>query len=239
MTVGTGRLRLSVVAALLFVLAAIPLALIVSSATVGGYPISTNRASSLTLLDALEGRLSFSTLWALHNEHRIPPRRLLLLAIALPTHWDLRNALAVGIVCALGLSSLLAALAWLTMRLLAPNFVPNSVPSQISPGSSSASTPSWRVASTCSVSGGRRNVATRTPYPESRRSGRPSVLAVSDRRNVGIPSATSRPTTVTGTWSAARRVAGSGLPETAACGRHQLGRTIVPLAEMPAAEILH
>src|SRR5262245_9729611 len=68
------------------------------------------------LLDTECGRWRWDLLWAQSNEHRLLVPRLLWLAMALPTRWDIRWELAANLVLALGIVGLLTLLAHRTLR---------------------------------------------------------------------------------------------------------------------------
>ena len=55
-----------------------------------------------------EGTLGVRDLWAQHNEHRILFPRLITLAVARFSHWNIRAEMAVSVVLAVGIFALLA-----------------------------------------------------------------------------------------------------------------------------------
>lgn len=73
------------------------------------------------LLDkAATGQLTFRDFWEQHNEHRIVFPRVVMLALASVTRWDIRYELAANIVVALGVLGMLALLIERTVRPVAP-----------------------------------------------------------------------------------------------------------------------
>jgi len=76
------------------------------------------------LIDAVDGRLRWSALWAQHNEHRIVLPRLVMLALARPSRWDVRWEMAMSMVIGVIAVAVIAALVYRTVGLLAPSAVP-------------------------------------------------------------------------------------------------------------------
>ena len=76
------------------------------------------------LIDAVDGRLRWSALWAQHNEHRIVLPRLVMLALARPSRWDVRWEMAMSMVIGVIAVAVVAALVYRTVGLLAPSAVP-------------------------------------------------------------------------------------------------------------------
>jgi hypothetical protein len=68
---------------------------------------------------AAEGRLTLAQLWAPHNEHRLLVPRLVMLALARVTAWNIRYELVVGFLAALATWTLLARLVGATVLPLA------------------------------------------------------------------------------------------------------------------------
>lgn len=59
------------------------------------------------LQQALEGRLQLRDLWVQHNEHRIVVPRLVMLALARASHWDVRWEMYLGVILLMGTGAIL------------------------------------------------------------------------------------------------------------------------------------
>lgn len=77
------------------------------------------------LLDnAATEQLGFTDFWEQHNEHRLVFPRVVMLALARATDWDIRYKLAANVVVALGVLGMLALLIERTVRPVAPSMIP-------------------------------------------------------------------------------------------------------------------
>ncbi len=96
-------------------LAAVPLAILLYKLPRYGlnFPYWDEMLIAPLIERAKTGQLGFIDLWAQHNEHRPLFPRLIMLALALPTHWNVNWILAANLLCGLGT---FAALAWTALR---------------------------------------------------------------------------------------------------------------------------
>lgn len=76
------------------------------------------------LSKALDGQLRFADLWAQHNAHRIVLPRIVLLALARATDWNIRYELAANFAAAMGSLAFLVLLIRRTVKPLAPALTP-------------------------------------------------------------------------------------------------------------------
>lgn len=111
---GLGR---AAVVAVPVALAAIPPALIVALVATQGVNVPWFDQWDFVpaLLRGFEGRLSFSDLWANHNEHRLVLPKLVMLVLARLTDWDVRYEMFAGVATTLATLVVLGALIRLTV----------------------------------------------------------------------------------------------------------------------------
>jgi hypothetical protein len=75
-----------------------------------------------------QGHLTFSDLWAQHNEHRLIFPQLIMLPLARLTHWNIRYELAVNVILALGIFAVFVYQVKMTARRLAVGRLPWAIP---------------------------------------------------------------------------------------------------------------
>jgi hypothetical protein len=75
-----------------------------------------------------QGNLTFSDLWAQHNEHRILFPQIVMLVLARLTHWNIRCEMAVNILLALGIFAVFIHQVKITAQKLAVGRLPWAVP---------------------------------------------------------------------------------------------------------------
>jgi hypothetical protein len=112
------------------ILALVPLAFLIGA--VCQYAVAVpfwDQWELVPLLDkTYHGSLTFSDLWAQHNEHRLLFPQIIMLALARLTHWDIRYELALNLLLALGIFAVFIHQVRITARKLGPGGLRWAVP---------------------------------------------------------------------------------------------------------------